>query len=110
MGDPSGFGGGPESGGSTSTTAPSGEATKISCKATFVSLSNGADSRKFLSITIARVSVVWAQFVQGTTTRVVVVDTRSGLGMTPVPDGMSDPKATVFGSVTLDPGSAGCSA
>ena len=104
--NPSGSGAGPDS---PATTVPAQQTSRITCKAAFTTMSNGADLRRFATITISGVALVWAEFVEGDRKVVEPVDTRSGFGLAAVPFGMSEPRLTVYGSASLDPASTGCS-
>lgn len=106
MGNPSNGGGN----GATTTSVPAVLDKKITCKASFIELSNGSENRKFASIAITGAAIVWAEFAEDGRKSIKIVDTRSGFAILELPNGMASPRLTVFGDPSLDPASTGCTA
>jgi hypothetical protein len=109
MGNPSN-GGGNGGNGATTTSVPAVADKKITCKASFIELSNGSENRKFASVAITGAAIVWAEFAEDGRKSIKIVDTRSGFAIMELPNGMTSPRLTVFGDASLDPASTGCAA
>ena len=90
------------------STATSPPTSRFGCVVKIFELDAGGSTRLFVGVQTTGTEMVWIRLTSGASRIVQVLDTRTGYGEMPVPDGFQAPRVVVANSASFGDGSVGC--